>query len=123
MDFIILFRANEVASLQILGMGSEGAKEQRRVIRDYGGRVKTQVAVLGRFDLVLLAEFPSANDCLAYCLAANASGNYAEALPAFTPGEVDSARTKAQEVTSKLIARAGRATRSSRSATGDGNGG
>ena len=101
-EYVILFKANDRASLQMLGTGAEGAGEQRRVIRHYGGKVKTQAAVLGRYDAVLVVDFPSQEACLAYCLSANAAGSYAEPMPILPPDAVDAARAKATDVAEKL---------------------
>lgn len=77
----------------MLRSGSAGVDAQREVVGACGGEVESAYALSGgRFDAAVVVTFPSEEACLAFTLAASATGQYAEAMRALDPACVDSAR-------------------------------
>ena len=67
----------------MLGGLVAGKEQFPLMLKRFGGEVIDVHAVSGRYDAVLIAEFPEKSAMLAYTLAATAQGQYAEALPVF----------------------------------------
>lgn len=86
--YVLLMRADRGASLGVLASGEAGAAQQKEAVVSLGGNVVKQWAVAGRFDIVLVAEFPNAQAMLGFSLLQNGAGLYCEALPAFEPSTV-----------------------------------
>jgi uncharacterized protein with GYD domain len=71
---LILMRTDSFASLRMAATGIEGAAGQVAAIASLGGSVTGQWALLGDYDLAIVASFPSEDVAAAYCLSANAAG-------------------------------------------------
>jgi uncharacterized protein with GYD domain len=89
--YLLLVRADAAASLRLLTTGTRGAEGQQAAIADRGGKVLSQWALLGRYDLAVIAEFPDSTAAAAYCLSSNASGYAVELHVALAPDAVDKA--------------------------------
>lgn len=85
---LLLMRADAAASLRVATYGAEGARAQVDAIRALGGEVADhcQWVLLGRYDLGVVATFPSETVAAAYCLSANAAG-YATEVHLVVPPE------------------------------------
>ncbi len=59
------FLFGRYSSLAAQKIGSECTKKARHLIEDLGGRVKGIYALLGEFDLVIIAELPDMTDAMA----------------------------------------------------------
>jgi uncharacterized protein with GYD domain len=71
----------------MLASGGQGGADQARMVEAFDGEVVAHYAVSGRYDVVLIADFPDEDTCMAFALAASAAGQYAEPLPARRPEE------------------------------------
>lgn len=89
--FVLLMKANDVASRKILRSGATGAALQRKSVEALGGSIRVQFAVTGHYDVVAIADLPDEATCLALSLASSSGGLYTEALRAYSPEEVDEA--------------------------------
>jgi uncharacterized protein with GYD domain len=96
--FVFLQKAPDHGAAGISAGPSKGAARQAEAIRALGGTVQAQFAVIGRFDIVLIADVPNDETALAISLRAQEEGFYTEALRAFTPEDAD----KAVSLLSKL---------------------
>ena len=102
LTYVLLLRNDAVAADLMLRSGSDGAKEQEQAVHAFGGKVIAQYAVIGRYDVVLVAEFAAHADCLAFSLGAARGGQSVEAMEALHPAEVDAARERALAVATTL---------------------
>jgi uncharacterized protein with GYD domain len=105
-EAILLIRNEPGAAAGMLASGSRGATSQRAALKAFGGRAIFQRAVLGRFDAVVAAEFPSEDALVAFGLAASSAGQYVETLVAISPKKLDAARdiaASAAEAQSKRV--------------------
>jgi uncharacterized protein with GYD domain len=96
--FVLLFRNDPLAASAMLAGGSAGADFVEKTIREFGGSVEGAVAVTGRWDAVVISDFPSHEAVLAFSLSASASGQYVEVLPAVSREGLDTAREIASRV-------------------------
>jgi uncharacterized protein with GYD domain len=78
-------RADPAASLRMAATAGEGAAKQVQAIETLGGSVNGQWALLGRYDLAVVASFPDQEVAAAYCLIANGGGWMTEAHLALLP--------------------------------------
>lgn len=89
--YVILQKAADYGSAGIIAGPSSGAERQAAAVSALGGTVMNQFAVLGQYDVVLVADFPDDETVLAFSLRAQEEGFYTHAMRAFTPHEADSA--------------------------------
>jgi uncharacterized protein with GYD domain len=82
MLFVLLMRNNSQGAALMLATGAEGAADQATAVEAFGGRTIVHLATAGRYDVVLVAEFPNVESCLAFGLAATANGQAVETLSA-----------------------------------------
>jgi uncharacterized protein with GYD domain len=92
-SLLLLMRADSHASLRLAATGREGAEKQVAAIESIGGSVSGQWALLGHYDLAVVATFPNEDVAAAYCLSANAAGYETEAHVALRPEQLEAART------------------------------
>lgn len=92
--YVLLLRNDHRGAMQMLVAGAAGAEDQKAEIEAFEGRLRERFDVAGRFDSVLIAEFPDDDACLAFSLAATSHGQYAEVLKAFEEGTLDQARQR-----------------------------
>jgi uncharacterized protein with GYD domain len=100
--YVILLRNSERGALQMIGTGAAGAKEQGVAVEAYGGSVRCQYALSGRYDTLLVIDFPDEVSCFAFGQAATYGGQYAETMRAFTPEEVQAAHEKVGEARKQM---------------------
>jgi uncharacterized protein with GYD domain len=92
--YILLIKANEAVSGDILQGGSAGAADQVQGFINLGARIIDEFVVSGPYDLAILAEFPDDETFIAATLGLNAGGYYTEALRCFTLDVIDRAQEK-----------------------------
>jgi uncharacterized protein with GYD domain len=107
--YVLLAKATDVASTNILVRGADGLNAQHEAITALGGRVEAQFVVTGNYDIVLIVDMPTDISVLALSLASNIGGLYVNALRAYSADELDSARTELPEIESLLGAMAAEA--------------
>jgi uncharacterized protein with GYD domain len=108
--FVLLFRNDPIAAGAMLAGGRAGAEFLEKTIGQFGGTVEDAIPVTGRYDAVVTCEFPSHEAMLAFSLSATSDGQYVEAMPAISRGELDTARSIAREVKSAQVRDAEQAT-------------
>lgn len=96
--YVLLGKATEMGSGNILTFGSEGASSFNELIDRVGGRLLSQFVVTGQYDIVAIVDFETEIGSLALSLRAEAGGIYIEALRAFSPDDVDEARSLLPDV-------------------------
>lgn len=96
--YVFLQRAEDYGAAAMLWSGEEGAKVQEKAFRDLGCKVKALVAVVGRYDVVVIADVPDDATALAVSLHASENGFYTEALRGFGPAELSEARDRLRSV-------------------------
>ncbi len=99
---LLLMRADPRAALQMAATGPTGAAAQVEAIEELGGTVHSQWALLGRFDLAVVVEFPTDEVAAAYILLAEAAGFPTETHLALTPHQLEVAATIVQKVSGRL---------------------
>jgi uncharacterized protein with GYD domain len=67
--YVLLARATDVASTNILVRGADGLKAQQEAIAALGGRVEAQFVVTGDYDIVLVVDLPTDVSVLALSVA------------------------------------------------------
>jgi uncharacterized protein with GYD domain len=100
--YLILLRNDRVGAAQMLATGAAGASDQKHVVAAFNGNVERLFAVTGRFDAALIVDFPDELSCEAFCLAASAHGQYAEALRALEEQEMDGVRARHDDAMAKI---------------------
>jgi uncharacterized protein with GYD domain len=95
---VLLIRANPEGAVRLLYGGAAGALEQRKVIEEFGGKVRAQYVVTGDYDLVLIADLPSDAALLAISLGAEAGGLYVDSLRAYSDDEIGEAQAFFPEI-------------------------
>ncbi len=98
--YVMLIEARGAVSAGILYSNVEGAKQQADTIALFKGKVVAQYIVLGRYDEVLIVDFPDDESALAFNLRLNAEGAYGESMRAFLPEEVKRATEYVQIIDS-----------------------
>lgn len=101
---VLLMKATNIASLNILVRGADGLRAQKEAIEALGGLVVAQFVVTGDYDLVLIVDLPNDASVLALSLASNMGGLYVDALKAYEPSDVDGARAQLPEIATILEA-------------------
>jgi uncharacterized protein with GYD domain len=96
MRFVMLLRNDAAGAAGMMQSGSEGAAMQEALLRKLGGSDIQLFAVSGRYDVVVIVDFPDVRSALSFSLGATAGGQYVEVLHAYTPGDVDAARALAE---------------------------
>lgn len=89
MRLLILMRADPGASLRMAATAERGAAGQVEAIEAVGGAVEAQWPLLGRYDLALVATFPSEDVAAAYCLMAASAGYSTETHLALSPDQLN----------------------------------
>src|SRR4051812_48427942 len=82
-DYLVLVESSSLGSYNMLTAPND-APRQKALIEAYNGRPLEQRALLGQWDAMLLIDFESETDCLAYCLATQVARHRVLALPAFS---------------------------------------
>lgn len=100
MRFVLLFRNDPTAALSMIVGGQSSAEFLEQAVGQFKGSAEQIIPVVGRYDTVVVCDFPSHADLLAFTMAANASGQQIEALPAATLVELNSVRDLSQQVAS-----------------------
>jgi uncharacterized protein with GYD domain len=105
--FALLIRNDQAGSSQMLMSGEEGAADQALALDCYDAHVRFQCGLLGHYDALIVADFPSQEAAAAFSLAVSAHGQYVEALPALLPSAISDARRLYIEATNRLVEKKG----------------
>lgn len=68
-----------------------GQKAYKSSVERFGGELLALYAVSGRYDAVSVVRFPDAGSCMAFVLASEAQGQYAEQLTALDAPDLERA--------------------------------
>jgi uncharacterized protein with GYD domain len=101
--YVLLMRNSDRGAVQMLWTGSRGGDDQAKAIQSFGGSIVCHYPVIGRYDVVSVVEFADDASCLAFGLAATASGQYVEALRTYSHQEIDRACEVAARVSRELL--------------------
>jgi uncharacterized protein with GYD domain len=101
-SYVLLLRADQTSALGLLASGLKGAARQKKAIKDLGGKVISQVAVTGRYDIVIVADFPSPEAAYAFSMMQTGAGFYCETLEAFHPHQVAAAAELAESILPRM---------------------
>lgn len=101
--YVLLMRNDAMGATLMLHAGADGAKTQREVLEVFGAKVECQCAVMGAYDAVIVADFPSAGACAAFAQDANRSGQYVEQLVALTKADLGEARERVRTAAKILL--------------------
>lgn len=99
MNYILLMKTDQSASLGVLSDGVELKDRQSQAIKTLGGEVHEYLHVTGAYDLVLYVSLPDDAATLTLSHMFNLAGMYTEVLRAFS--EVEFARSF--EMSQKLV--------------------
>jgi uncharacterized protein with GYD domain len=100
--YAVLFECDSLGSAHLLGSGSAGARSQAKAVKALGGKVISQYVLLGQFDALVIAEFPSAEAASAFAFTAAVAGQRAAVHQVLSPKEVDTARDLAETATRSM---------------------
>jgi uncharacterized protein with GYD domain len=96
--YVLLSKASESGSGNIITWGAKGAEAYADFIKAAHGMVVAQYVVTGHYDLVSVIDFEDDIGCLAFSLRSEAGGLYVEALRAYSAAEVDEARSRMPDI-------------------------
>ena len=97
--YLLLMKASEHASHDLLASGSEGLKHQQsRIEAIPGAKVIDYYLVVGQHDIVSIVELGDEVDVLLLELMLNSSGLYTQVLRIYAPEELDQARQTLMQV-------------------------
>jgi uncharacterized protein with GYD domain len=100
--YVLLIRHDPYAAVQMFTSGASGANEQRAAITAYGGTVRAQYALSGRFDELLMVEVANEITLKAIVMAGAAHGQVIEDMRAYSPDEIEQVRKIGERVAAEL---------------------